>query len=74
MTIYEEIQEEVAKCSEHYGTDEIIRVSSWADWVSYLLPSLAKAGLLASGRNFRKEMVHLAAMTVLAIQAADRKG
>jgi hypothetical protein len=74
MTIYEEIQKEVEELSTQYADEETIRVSSLQDWVTYALPSLAKAGLCASKKHFRKEMIRLAAMAVLAIQAADKKG
>lgn len=74
MTIYEEIQKKAEELGAgHYGEEETIAVSSHADWITYLLPSLTKAGLLAGRHNFRKEMIHLAAMAILAIQTVDKR-
>lgn len=73
MTIYKEIEAVRQQLVKEFGSDVVMKGSSFSDWVVYVLTPLSKAGGSASNPYFRAHMVTAAAMTILAIEAVDRR-
>ena len=73
MTVIEEVLEERRNQDERWGEKNHMPLV-WLAILSEEIGEAAKAVLEQSTKNYRKEMVQIAAVAVAAIQADDRLG
>lgn len=74
MTIYEEVHDErVAQDQKHGGPSNDDKYSS-RDWLAFIVKHAGRTVTQQRGlRNFRRQMIRIAALAVAAVEWCDRR-